>query len=119
MGWPEGAIERKRFSLLECSGKPARLWTCRDTHGCSECLGWGVRRGDRCESCQGTGVGSIKAGSLDYCPCCSRCGVEDDPRLKINSGELPRREPEPKPEPAAKKRGRPKGSKNKPKQPAF
>jgi hypothetical protein len=127
--WENGSIELERFELLQGSAKPFALLECRDLHGCSTCLGWGEVRGAKCGACNGSGVGAIKEGSHLFCDACGCSGLDGDPRLQIRPGELPRREPRqkapPKPKPTLKavwpddppktKRGRPKGSKNKPK----
>jgi hypothetical protein len=107
VGWEDDAIERHRFVMLESSAKPFGISSCREAHGCPRCFGWGEVQGATCRTCNGSGVGSIKGGEYVYCPFCDQTGVEDDPRLVIRPGELPRRErtpasPASKPKPELK-----------------
>jgi hypothetical protein len=126
----DGAIEHEHFELLQGSGRPLAIQECRWLHSCPSCNGWGEARGSQCSPCKGTGVGKIREGWNLYCPICDLTGRESDPQLQIRPGDLPRRERQPKPpkpkpelkiarpddEPAEsqpKRRGRPKGSKDK------
>lgn len=102
--WDAGDIERDKFRVLRCSAKPFAIQTCADLHPHRDCNGTGSLRGSPCMGCGGSGVGPIKAGSHDYCPRCHKSGVDDDPRLIVKPGEMPRREPRPPAEPLLKPR---------------
>lgn len=74
-----------------------KLLTCKGVHPCRFCEQTGFVGHAPCEKCRGTGVADLRKGSMLYCECCSKSGMDHVPIMRRD----PKTDPKPDPEPPA------------------